>query len=830
MARSRSRAEVGRAEAPARQPGARERGIGRQLLGTVAALTIAAGGGDAARDRIDAWVDATMLPSLAVPTGTEVLARDGSLLRAFQVGDGIWRLAPPSGGVDAGFQAMLLQWEDRRFRQHRGVDPRAILRAAAQSVWHGRIVSGASTLSMQTARLLERGPTGDWKGKLRQARVALALERKLSKDQILDLYLRLAPYGGNVEGVRAASLMWFGKEPRRLTPAEAALLVALPQSPEVRRPDRPAGLRAATVARNRVLARARAAGLIDAEAEATALATPLPDRRRAFPALAPLLAERLHRESPGAPRIETTIDPDLQRAAEVAVARAVRGHIDHVSAAALIADHRTGEILASVGTAAWSDQPSAGFIDMTRVLRSPGSALKPFVYALAFDDGLIHPETLIEDRPATFGRWQPVNFDRQFRGTVTIRAALTESLNIPVVRVAAALGPARIAAVLRQSGMRLVYAGGVPGLAVVLGGTGVSLQDLVQGYAALGNGGVAVPLHDRPESRVPRSGGAAGAAGAGLAAARGPGPGGSGRGELTMGRLAAGKSGLDRSAAAGARSAPDGGAAEVSVPAADLGAHVAEGGAAGALPAISGAVAASRDGQPDLGTPTGARIIGPVGAWYVTAILAQIPPPTGAEAGRIAYKTGTSYGHRDALAVGYDGRFVAGVWLGRPDGTPVPGAFGGEVAAPLLFDLFDALGPRTVPLPPPPADALTLPNSRLPATLRRFVAPGEVTTAPARTSGTAVPGTDRAPVEALSILFPPEGAELELMPEAALAARLRGGTPPYVWLLNGAPVARTGRGEAVALPRPGPGYASLAVVDAAGRSQRVGFSVTEIGR
>lgn len=740
MVRSRSR--------PSADPSRR---AGRWLIAAAVALGLAGGGADQARARLDRWIAATPLPALSVPVGTEVLARDGSLLRAFQVGNGLWRLAPPDGGVDPRYLAMLLAWEDRRFHDHPGVDPRAILRAAGQAALHGRVVSGASTLPMQVARLIERGPTGRWSGKLRQARLALALERRLGKDGIIELYLRLAPYGGNVEGLRAASLMWLGKEPRRLTPAEAAMLVALPQSPETRRPDRAQGRRALLAARARVLSRARAAGIIDAEAEAAALATPLPTRRMAFPAHAALLAERLHRANPGAPRIETTIDPGLQRAAEAAIARAVAGQPGTVSAAALIADHRSGEILASVGTARWSDEPSAGFVDMTQVLRSPGSTLKPFVYALGFDDGLIHPETLIEDRPATFGRWQPVNFDHRFRGTVTIRQALTESLNIPVVRIAAALGPARIAAVLRQAGMDLRFAGDGPGLALVLGGGGVSLQDLVQGYASLANGGVAVRLHERPL--------------AGDAAGMGTGQG-------------------------------QGGVAASNGPAAGRGAP------SGSAP------------------PAGARIVSPVAAWYVGSILSHVPPPTGAPAGRIAYKTGTSYGHRDALAVGYDGRFVAGVWLGRADGTPVPGAFGGAVAAPALFDLFDALGPRAAPLPPPPPEALTLPTARLPRALRRFAGPGEASPAPAAAGQAGIP----AP-EALTILFPPEGAAVELAAGRALTARLRGGRPPYVWLLNGRPVARSEAGETATLPAPDPGFSRLSVIDGAGASQAAGFSV-----
>lgn len=734
------------------------RRTGRRLIGLTLALGLGAFAADTARLRLDRWIDATEMPPLGIVTGTEVLARDGSLLRAFQVENGLWRLAPPAKGADPRFVPMLLAWEDRRFYGHAGVDTRAIARAAAQTLRHGRVISGGSTLSMQVARLIERGPTGDWHGKLRQARLALALERRVGKAGIVDLYLRLAPYGGNVEGVRAASLMWFGHEPTRLTPAEMAVLVALPQAPEARRPDRPAAREALRRARDRVLVRAHAAGLIDAETLADARATPLPDRRRSFPALAPLLAERLHREMPGAPRIETTIDPDLQRAAETIVARVARGQTARVSAAALLADHRTGEILASVGTAQWSDQPSAGFVDMTRSLRSPGSTLKPFVYAMAFDDGLVHPETLIEDRPASFGRWQPVNFDRRFRGTVTIRQALTESLNIPVVRIAAALGPARIAGILNRAGMRLDYAGGVPGLAVVLGGAGVSLQDLVQGYAGLANGGLAVRLHDRP----------------------------------------VGTAGMEVDSSAS------------KVPSQGVRQHK------GGLPMTGdqGHNVAHQSAT----KPPAVRIVGPVAAWYTGAILAQVPPPTGAERGRLAFKTGTSYGNRDALAVGYNGRHVGAVWLGRPDGTPVPGAFGGALAAPALFDLFDALGSRTAPLPPPPPDALTVSNARLPQSLRRFLPPGESSPSGPKWLGAAAP-------EPLTILFPPDGAALEVRSGSDIFARLRGGAPPYLWLLDGAPVARTEEGETASIPVLGPGHAALAVVDSTGRSQRVAFSI-----
>jgi len=668
----------------------------RAFFALAFALALIGGG----RDAFDDWVAATDLPPLSVAVGSEVLARDGTLLRAFPVADGRWRLAP--GPVDPAYLNDLVAYEDGRFYRHRGVDPRAVLRAAGQALRAGHVVSGASTLTMQVARLLEEGPTGTLTGKIRQARVALALERRLSKEQILDLYLRLAPYGGNLEGVRAASLAWFGKEPRRLTPAEAALLIALPQSPEARRPDRDPA--AAKLARDRVLDRLAAAGALSLEAAQAAKAEPIPARRRDFPALAPLLAQRLATAAPPGSRIETSIDPGLQRAAERLAHRAVAGQGGQVSVAMVLADHRTGEILAEVGGADWTDTGRAGFVDLARAPRSPGSTLKPFVYALAFDDGLAHPETLIEDRPVAFGPWRPQNFDRQFRGTVSVRKALTLSLNIPVVSLTEALGPERLLSTLRRTGAQAALPDAAPpGLAVSLGGLGISLEDLVQAYAALARLGSPIRL----------------SAEAGKAA------------------------------------------------------------------------------------PVAGQIVGPVAAWQVGEILSRMAPPPGAAPNRIAYKTGTSYGHRDALAVGFDGRYVAGVWMGRADGTPVPGAFGGELAAPVLFELFDRTGTERAPLPPPPPATLLLPNARLPQPLQHF-----------RSREAAFSElVEGAPV----VTFPPDGAEVETG-DQGVVVKLRGGAPPFTWLANGAPLAVGVRARESTLALAGPGFVTLTVLDAEGRS------------
>ncbi len=652
-----------------------------------------------ARDAGDAWVGATILPPLAIATSVEVVDRQGDLLRAYTVADGRWRLALNRVQADPGYIAMLLAFEDRRFLSHRGVDGRALLRAGLQALWNGQVISGGSTLTMQVARLLESSGTGRWQGKLRQIRLALALERRLSKDQILNLYLHLAPFGGNLEGLRAASLAYLGKEPYRLTPAEAALLVALPQSPEGRRPDR--NVQAAGDARDRVLARAVMAGVIDADQGRAARTEPVPAARRPFPALAPHLADRARRADPAAQRIALTIDRPLQKALETLAAQTVAGQGDRLQVALVVADHRTGEILASVGSAAFRGDARQGFVDMTQALRSPGSTLKPLVYGLAFDDGLVHPETLVEDRPTRFGTYAPQNFDRQYRGTIRLREALQLSLNIPVVQLTEALGPARLLTALDRAGVHYALPDGAPGLAIALGGIGVTLQDMVQLYATMARGGVPLPLRWTPQQSEP-----------------------------------------------------------------------------------------------------GLRVLSPVSAWQVGDILAGLAPPPGAPTNRLAYKTGTSYGHRDAWAIGFDGRHVVGIWMGRADGTPVPGAFGADLAAPVLFQAFARLKPALDPQPPAPPATLLLSNAQLPQPLQRF-----------RSRSAAFALSADAP----AVSFPPDGAEVELLPQGLLV-RVTGGTAPFSWLADGLPVATQTRDRATLLPLDEKGFLTLSVIDATGLS------------
>ena len=664
----------------------------------VAALLCAAAG----RDAFDAWVEATDLPPLLAETSTEIRDRNGLLLRAYTVEDGLWRLGAAPAQVDRRFIDMLIAYEDKRFYRHAGIDPLALLRATGQALVNGRVLSGGSTLTMQTARLLEDGPTGRWHGKLRQMRLALALERRLTKDDILKLYLTHAPYGGNLEGIRAATLAWFGKEPTRLTPAEAAFLIALPQSPETRRPDRAPLV--ARAARDRVLTRL-AGGALSVGAAQAARRDPIPQARRPFPALAPHLADRARAAAPDTPRHDLTLDASLQAALEQLAADTMQGQGKRLSIALMVADHQSGEILASVGSAAYDSARGEGFVDMTRASRSPGSTLKPLVYAMGFDQGLIHPETLINDAPVRFGSYAPQNFDGAFRGELRVAEALRLSLNIPVVRITDQIGPARLMATLRKTGAAPELPGGQPGLAVALGGVGMTMHDLLHLYAMLGNAGVSVPLHWSKTALL----------------------------------------------------------------------------------------------EPDL------RVLSRASAWQIGHILSALAPPSGAPQSGLAYKTGTSYGHRDAWAVGYDGRHVAAVWIGRPDGTPVPGAFGGDLAAPVLFEAFQRLKPVLDPLGPPPPETLLVGSADLPQPLRRFRGRNAL--------------FERSP-DAPRLTFPPDGARLVGLDEG-LTIKLREGALPYTILANGTPLASGLRRREMTLPYTEKGASTLTVIDAKGRADRV---------
>ncbi|TCP87765.1 penicillin-binding protein 1C [Rhizobium sp. PP-CC-2G-626] len=651
----------------------------------------------------------------ALSTSAEMVDRDGRLLRAFATADGRWRLRTTAQDVDPQFVRMLIAYEDRRFAEHGGIDVRALARAAVQFVTHGRIVSGASTLSMQVARLIEPRESRSIGAKLRQMARAWQLERRLTKAQILDLYLSHAPYGGNLEGVRAASLAYFGKEPRRLTVAEAALLVALPQLPERRRPDRHP--KAAEAARARVLERAAVAAVIgEGEAERAAV-TRVPGSRRPLPTLSPHLAETARRKAPAAPTLHTTLVAPVQAALEAVARSAAERAGPRISVAMVMADAATGEILAEVGSADYLDSSRKGWIDMTRVPRSPGSTLKPFIYGLAFEEGLVSQETVIEDRPADFFGYRPRNFDMTYQGDVTIRQALQLSLNVPAIRLLDAVGPSRLMLRMRRAGINpILPPQETPGLAIGLGGLGVTLRDLVQLYAGLANEGRPVRLGDGVDS-------------------------------------------------------------------------------------VPGPIA----GEP---------MLDPAATWQIADILSGVLPPTGSARRGIAYKTGTSYGYRDAWSVGYDGRTVLGVWVGRADNGAVPGITGYATAAPILFEAFAKSGIAGVPLPRALAGAVRIAAQDLPISQRRF----SMTTS----------GLLRANIReaAPQIVYPPEGARVDLGKDVAgvplpLMLKLQGGRAPFRWLANGRPLADLTRRRVNQWVPDGAGYSTLTVIDAAGRAASV---------
>jgi penicillin-binding protein 1C len=420
--------------------------------------------------------------------------------------------------------------------------------------------------------------------------------------------------------------------------------------------------------------------------------------------LAPHAARRTLRAHPQRPVHRLTIDGGLQARLQELTAERARSLGQQISVALLVVDHRTGEVLASIGSADLLDTRRQGFVDMTRAVRSPGSTLKPLIYGLAFELGLAHPESLIEDRPTGFAGYVPSNFDREFQGTVTVRRALQLSLNVPAVRLLDAVGSAHLLLRMRRARAAPVLSDwSPPGLAIGLGGIGVRLTGLVGLYAAIARGGRPIVLKenlDAPHQAPPRQ-----------------------------------------------------------------------------------------------------WVLGQRAAWYLSSILAGTPGPNGIAPEGLAFKTGTSYGHRDAWAVGFDGRHVVGVWVGRADGAPVPALTGIAAAAPILIDAFARVGPRA-PLAAPPPGVLSAGSADLPPPLRRVGGQG-----------------GKAP----KIAFPPQGARLSLEADAAaeLVLKVRNGTPPFVWFADGAPIARERYLRTARWVPQGPGFARISVVDGGGRTSAV---------
>ncbi len=660
------------------------------------------------------------LPMLrAESTSVTVLDRNDALLRAYTTDDERWRLPVEASAVDPLYLRMLLSIEDKRFYRHGGVDPMSSARAVGQLLARGHIVSGSSTLTMQVARLLDGVHERDASGKIRQMLRAVQLERRFSKTEILGLYLKLAPFGGNLEGVRAASLAYFGKEPRHLSPAQAALLVTIPQAPESRKPDRFPDT--AKRARDRILIRAMESRVITPADAALARAEPVPRTRQEFAKFAPHLADAEKDAHPEHLIYRLTLDLKAQTALERLARDHARATGEGISAAIVAVDHTTGEILADVGSAGFLDASRSGALDMAHAVRSPGSTLKPLIYGMAFEAGLAHPDTLIDDRPTRFGTYVPKNFDRDWHGTITMREALAQSLNIPAVAVLEAVGVGKFHGRLVQAGLEpQLPKDSEPTLALALGGLGLRLSDLVQLYAGLASQGRQVAIHHR------------------------------------------------------------------------------------------------RDGTRTADQPSQARpLLTPVAAWYVADILQHAPPPANAKSGQIAFKTGTSYGTRDAWAIGFDGRHTIGVWVGRADAASIPGLTGRGAAAPLLFDAFARLAERRAPLPAAPSGVLRATGADLPPPLRRFDGPSHIADTTAATYRSSP----------LKIAFPPDRAVLETVAADPVSVKAEGGTLPLTWMLDGAPLPVASNRRDIELPSTARGFLKISVIDSAGHTDRVTIRV-----
>lgn len=608
--------------------------------------------------------------------GTEVVDRNNRPLAVLPASGGVWRFradSEPPLVTD-----LLIAVEDKRFWYHPGVDPLAMIRATAQLVRSGRIISGGSTIAMQAARLLHpRARTV--RAKLIEMARALQLELRFGRRGVLDIWLTLAPFGGNLEGIRAGSLAWFGVPPEALEPAQAALLVAIPRRPERLRPDRHPD--AARAVRDRVLAVGYRTGLF-ASSDG-----PIPAARIPLPRHAPQLVASL----PRMPLVRTTLDLPLQAALERLADDRLQSLAKHASIAILIADAASREIL-GLYPGAWRDEDRAGALDLTQAVRSPGSALKPFIYAMAFSDGIAAPDTMVPDLPRRFGGYAPENFDRGFAGSITAAEALQRSLNLPAVALLDRVGPLRFAATLRAAGVTLrLPRGADPSLPLALGGDGITLRQAAALYAALATDGRGGPL----------------------------------------GLLA------------DARPAP----------------------------------------RPEFLSAAAAR--------QVADVLTRPLPDFGPRG--IAWKTGTSWGGRDAWALGFDRRHVVAVWIGRPDGTPLPGATGASLALPELSHVFDLL-------PKLPRSASHPQKRSRPA---------------------SVVNTD-----ALHLLFPPPGAVLSA--DGPVTIRVMGGRRPLTFMVDGAPLPADRIRRDVAWQPGGPGFYRLTVLDADGTAVRANVQVRAI--
>ncbi|MCS7311990.1 MAG: penicillin-binding protein 1C [Acidobacteria bacterium] len=553
-------------------------------------------------------------PRIEVPSSQVVFDRHGRVLRIFLTSDEKWRVETRLDEIDPLLVQATICFEDRAFWFHPGVNPLAVVRAAWQNLRAGRIVSGGSTLPMQLARIVEPRPR-TWRSKLIEVLRAFQYELRLGKRRILELYLNRAPYGGNLEGVTAASLAYFGRLPRQLTPAQVAFLVSLPQAPVSR-----FLLRAAPSevikAHHRVLARMRACGLLSEGAYRSALGEDIPTGLRPMPAQALHATDYLRALFPDVPHIRSTLDADVQRTVEslVQAYRPVVYRSGATQVSVVVIENSTRKVRALVGSVDYWDEAHDGQVPGFLALRSPGSALKPFLYALALQEGVITTETLLEDYPTPIRGYRPINFSGTFRGLVRAEEALAHSLNVPFVHLLRRTGFRDFMRLLERGGIH-VRSGRDYGLSVITGALEVRLLDLTNLYVTLARDGWHGPpvlVEDTPSFETQRR------------------------------LLHPGAVVLTRRALA-LRDRPD------------------------------------------------------------APHLRSVTPPRAT----VYWKTGTSWGRRDAWSVGFHAGYTVGVWVGNFSGEGAEGIVGGELAAPLMFDILNALPAPSQELRPPPDADLT---------------------------------------------------------------------------------------------------------------------------
>jgi penicillin-binding protein 1C len=540
-----------------------------------------------------------------------ITARDGSVLYGFLSHDDKWRMKTELSEITPELRKAIIHKEDRFFYYHLGINPIAIGRAAANNIFSGRKTSGASTITMQVARLLQPKKR-TYGNKVVEMFRAMQLEWHYSKDEILQLYLNLVPYGGNVEGVKSAALLYFGQLPNRLSVAQLTTLAIVPNRPTSLSLNRNHGL--LKQERDKWLRRFQEGNVFEKAVIEDALNEPLHVKRTPLPAIAPHLAYRLHSNHPQEAIVQTTLNritqDKVQQLAYNYHKRLQKYNIHNL--AVIVADNQTHEILAYIGSPDFYDNEHAGQVDNARAIRSPGSTLKPLVYALGIDAGKITPKTMLLDVPSQFGGYAPENFDQKFKGAVTVENALINSLNIPAVKVledvtvpsfVTKLKAARFAQISKDE-RKL-------GLSVILGGCGTTLEELVGLYASFANGGIYSPLiHSEFGTRNSKS-------------------------SVSIFRKA---------------------------------------------------------------KTASVQLISAQSAYMINEILMQaVRPdlPTGYQnsyhAPPIAWKTGTSYGRKDAWSIGYNRRYTIGVWVGNANAEGVPELTGADIATPLLFQVFNSV-------------------------------------------------------------------------------------------------------------------------------------------